>query len=117
MIPNQRPITPTFEQAKTRRQRARAAGLSPDHWYAVEFDSSLPVRGIIETKFLGRSIALFRGADSQVRAIENRCLHRQVKLSLGEVQDCNVVCPYHGWTYDGSGKLVAVQHELFGRSL
>jgi phenylpropionate dioxygenase-like ring-hydroxylating dioxygenase large terminal subunit len=117
MIPNQRPTVQTFEQARTRRQRARAAGLDPDHWYAVEFDSSLPVRGIVETKFWGRSIALFRGADGRVRAIENRCLHRQVKLSLGEVDGCNVVCPYHGWTYDGSGKLVAVRHELFGRNI
>jgi phenylpropionate dioxygenase-like ring-hydroxylating dioxygenase large terminal subunit len=117
MISNHRLLPPSFEQAKTRRQQARAVGLHPDHWYAVEYQSSLPVRGIVETKFWGRSIVLFRGEDGQVRAVENRCLHRQVKLSLGEVHDCHLVCPYHGWTYDGSGKVTGIPHELFGRKL
>ncbi len=108
------PTPPSFEQAKTRRQQARAAGLHPDHWYAVEYDSALKAGCVIETHFWGRSIALFRGDDETVRAIENRCLHRQLKLSLGEVKGCNLVCAYHGWTYDGSGKLAAVPHDLFG---
>ena len=117
MLTDQPATPPSFEQAKTRRQRARATGLHPDHWYAVEYDAALPRRGIVETGFWSRPIVLFRGEDSQVHAVENRCLHRQVKLSLGEVHDGCLVCPYHGWTYDGSGKLVAVGHELFGRNL
>jgi phenylpropionate dioxygenase-like ring-hydroxylating dioxygenase large terminal subunit len=107
----------SFETAKTRRQQARTAGLHPDFWYAVEYDKALPLRGIIETRFWGRSIALFRGEDGKVRAVENSCLHRQVKLSLGEVHDCSLVCPYHGWAYDGTGKVVAVPHELFGHNV
>jgi phenylpropionate dioxygenase-like ring-hydroxylating dioxygenase large terminal subunit len=113
--PTTKPVS--FDTAKTRRQQARTAGLHPDFWYAVEFDKALPIRGIIETRFWGRSIALFRGEDGQVRSVENSCLHRQVKLSLGEVHDCALVCPYHGWAYDGAGKVVAVPHELFGRNL
>ncbi len=108
---------PSFPEAKTRRQQARAAGLHPDHWYAVEYESALDVGAVLETAFWGRSIALFRGEDGQVRAIENRCLHRQVKLSLGEVHECKLVCPYHGWTYDGAGRVVAIPHETFGRTL
>jgi phenylpropionate dioxygenase-like ring-hydroxylating dioxygenase large terminal subunit len=107
----------SFDTAKTRRQQARTAGLHPDFWYAVEYDKVLPFRGVREAKFWGRSIALFRGEDGQVRAVENSCLHRQVKLSLGEVHDCALVCPYHGWAYDGAGKVVAIPHELFGREL
>jgi phenylpropionate dioxygenase-like ring-hydroxylating dioxygenase large terminal subunit len=107
----------SFEAAKTRRQRARTVGLHPDFWYAVEYDKALPLRGVIETRFWGLSIALFRGEDGQVRAVENSCLHRQVKLSLGEVHDCALVCPYHGWSYDGAGKIVSIPHELFGRDL
>lgn len=113
----QSPGPPPFEQAKTRRQQARAAGLHPDRWYAAEYDANLPPRGIVETRFWGRSIVLFRGEDGQVGAIENRCLHRQVKLSLGEVRNCRLICPYHGWTYDGAGKVVEIPHELFGRHL
>jgi phenylpropionate dioxygenase-like ring-hydroxylating dioxygenase large terminal subunit len=50
-----------------------------------------------------------------LRALENRCAHRHVKLSIGQVTGCTVTCAYHGWTYDGDGRLVEVPHELFGR--
>ncbi len=116
------PIEPSgrrnaFDDAKTRRQQARTSGMHPDFWYAVEFDKALRVRGVLETTFWGESIALFRGEDGRVRALKNACLHRQVKLSLGETKDCTLVCPYHGWSYDGDGKVVNIPHELFGRNL
>ncbi len=110
-------VVPSFAAARTRRQQARAAGLHPDYWYAVEYAAAVPVGRIVEARFWGRSIALFRGSDGVVHALENRCAHRQVKLSLGEVNGCNLTCPYHGWTYDGAGTLVSVPHELFGRQM
>ncbi len=105
---------PSFEEARTRRQKARAAGLDPDYWYAVEESSRLGKGEHFETKFLGRSIAVFRGMDGRVRAVENRCAHRHIKLTEGEVVDCRLVCPYHGWSYDGEGR-ASIPHDLFGR--
>jgi hypothetical protein len=105
---------PTFAQAKTRRQKARAAGLDPDYWYAVEESSRLHKGKHFETKFLGRSIAVFRGSDGRVRAIENRCAHRHIKLTEGQVVACQLVCPYHGWSYDGQGH-ATIPHDLFGK--
>lgn len=104
---------PTFEHAKNRRQKARAAGLDPNYWYAVEESSCLKRGQSMETKFLGRSIAVFRGTDGRVRAVENRCAHRHIKLTEGKVVDCQLVCPYHGWSYDGDGK-ATIPHDLFG---
>jgi phenylpropionate dioxygenase-like ring-hydroxylating dioxygenase large terminal subunit len=109
--------SPPFAAARNHRQKARAAGMHPDHWYAVEYDAPI-VRGrVVEVKFWGRSIAVFRGADGGLRAIENRCAHRHVKLSLGQVTGSTLTCCYHGWSYDGDGRLVDVPHELFGRQL
>jgi phenylpropionate dioxygenase-like ring-hydroxylating dioxygenase large terminal subunit len=72
---------------------------------------------VMETRFLDRSIAVFRGADGVLGAIENRCAHRQPKLSMGEVNGCNLVCAYHGWAYYTSGRLASVAHETFGKSI
>ena len=107
---------PSFAEARTQRQKARVAGLHPDYWYPVEYDRALRPGKVIEVKFWNTSIALYRGTDGELYAIENRCAHRQLKLSLGHVDGCNLTCSYHGWTYDGSGKVVAIPHDLFGKA-
>jgi phenylpropionate dioxygenase-like ring-hydroxylating dioxygenase large terminal subunit len=111
------PGPPPFPEARNRRQKARAAGLNPDHWYAVTYDRSLERGQAIDVQFWNRSIALFRDDSGAVHAIANRCAHRQVKLSLGQVEGCHLVCPYHGWTYNGEGCVTEIPHELFGRPM
>ena len=108
---------PSFEEARNKRQKVRAAGLDPNHWYAVEYARAVPPGKVVEVTFWRRSVAVFRGEDGALRAIDNRCAHRQLKLSGGRVEGCNVVCPYHGWAYGGDGKLCKVPHELFGKPL
>jgi hypothetical protein len=108
---------PTFAEARNRRQKARSAGLHPDYWYAVEYAKSLKPGHAIDVQFWNRSIALFRDDAGALHAIENRCAHRQVKLSLGTVEGQCLVCPYHGWTYNGEGRVTAIPHELFGRPM
>lgn len=106
---------PAFEDAKNTRQKVRAAGLDPNYWYPAEWSKELKAGQVKEVVFWKRSIAVFRGEDGQVRAIENRCAHRQLKLTTGHVEGCNLVCPYHGWAYDGAGRVVEIPHSLFGR--
>jgi phenylpropionate dioxygenase-like ring-hydroxylating dioxygenase large terminal subunit len=114
-LDRQRP--PPFSAASNLRQKARAAGLHPDHWYAVEYDKQVKPGRVVEVRFWGRSIAVFRGADGRLGALENRCAHRHVKLSIGQVTGCRLTCAYHGWSYDAEGRLTDVPHELFGRRL
>jgi hypothetical protein len=71
----------------------------------------------VEATFWGEPIVLYRGEDGQVAAIENRCAHRQIKLSLGEVHGSRLVCAYHGWSYDCNGCVSEVPHDLFGRDM
>ena len=105
---------PSFELARNHRQRVRAAGLSPDYWYPVEWEHRVRRGQAVDVTFWNESIAVFRGRDGTLHAIENRCAHRQLKLSLGAVGDCTLTCAYHGWTYDGSGKCIEMAHDLFG---
>jgi nitrite reductase/ring-hydroxylating ferredoxin subunit len=98
------------------RQAACSVGLDPSYWYPVELDSSLRREQVIGIKFQNTSVAVFRDRDGDVHAIEDRCAHRGVKLSHGFVEDCNIRCVYHGWTYSPDGKLCHIEHELFGKS-
>ena len=106
---------PAFEDATRLRQQARAAGLDPNYWYAVAEVRRIKPETVVEVVFWKRSIALYRTADGSFHAAENRCAHRQIKLSLGDVEGCRLVCAYHGWQYDGDGRCVEIPHDRYGR--
>lgn len=106
---------PAFDDAKNRRQKVRAAGLDPNYWYAVEHDAALENGDVKEVVFQGESVALYRDERGRLHALENRCAHRHVPLTVGVVEGTRLVCQYHGWGYDGGGELVEVPHELFGK--
>jgi phenylpropionate dioxygenase-like ring-hydroxylating dioxygenase large terminal subunit len=77
-----------------------------DAWYAVarsvEVGSS-PVK----VRLLATDLVLFRSGDG-VTALPDRCPHREAPLSAGAVDGGCLVCPYHGWTFDGAGRCVRV---------
>jgi phenylpropionate dioxygenase-like ring-hydroxylating dioxygenase large terminal subunit len=52
---------------------------------------------------LGDRIVLWRAADGQVNALEDRCPHRRARLSLGWNLSDRVACWYHGVEVEGSG--------------
>lgn len=53
-------------------------------------------------------IAVFRGEDGSVGAFVDRCPHRSVPLSFGEVVGNSLQCGYHGWRFDKEGNCLAV---------
>jgi ferredoxin-NADP reductase/phenylpropionate dioxygenase-like ring-hydroxylating dioxygenase large terminal subunit len=59
-------------------------------------------------RLMGVDIVLFLDAEGQPRALRDRCCHRTAKLSKGWCQNGAIVCGYHGWTYDGTGKLIRI---------
>ena len=51
-----------------------------------------------------KKIVLFRDGKGQVKALEDRCPHRQVKLSDGKIVTGDIECAYHGWRFNKQGK-------------
>ena len=63
---------------------------------------------------LAHSLLLTRATDGVVRCFRNRCPHRGVELlpADGMARPCRkLVCPYHGWTYNLEGQLLAAARE------
>lgn len=46
-----------------------------------------------------KTIALFN-VEGTFYAIDNICVHRGGPLGEGELDDCTVTCPWHGWDYN-----------------
>lgn len=79
-----------------------------DHWHVACASSQLDNEPRA-TLLFEQPIALFRDRDGKPHALEDRCCHRGVQLSLGSVtDDGRVACRYHGWQYDGTGRCVHV---------
>ncbi|KXV46010.1 Rieske (2Fe-2S) protein [Gluconobacter albidus] len=83
---------------------------NPDYWYPVAWSRELRRGKTIGTRYAGQPIALVRPMDGSVFALEDRCAHRQVPLSLGKVSGEAVQCCYHGWAYGRSGRCIDVPY-------
>jgi vanillate O-demethylase monooxygenase subunit len=82
-------------------------------WYvAAAGDEIGSGSGLVARRLLGRPVVLFRQANGEVAALEDRCAHRAAQLSRGSLVADQVVCPYHGFTYDASGACVRVPSQL-----
>src|SRR5262249_27763461 len=55
-------------------------------------------------------IVTLRCRDNRVRSFSNVCLHRMMRLADGRGNCARIVCPYHAWTYDIDGRLLAAPH-------
>lgn len=71
-------------------------------WYPVMPLAQL-AQGPRSFTLLGEPIVLWRRASGGVACLKDRCRHRTAKLSAGYLEDGNIVCGYHGWTYDAEG--------------
>eukprot|EP01030_Chromulinospumella_sphaerica_P029781 gene29781-30251_t len=82
------------------------------HWIFVAVEPQIPEAGDYITVDFGKSsILIVRDDDMQVKAFHNVCRHRGSRLCASHRgQVGNIVCPYHQWTYDLSGKLLHAKH-------
>ncbi len=63
----------------------------------------------VEYQILDQSIVVVRGEDLDVRAFQNACRHRGVRIVEGRgTCENGFVCPFHGWCYGADGRNTAV---------
>lgn len=79
-------------------------------WLPVAFtreaDAAFAARKPLARRLLGEPIVVFPDEHGAPAALDDRCLHRGVSLSLGTIDRGGVQCPYHGLRFDGRGACV-----------
>lgn len=85
---------------KTHIRRAR---INLNHWYVVASSREVTNQPLGVTLWY-KNIVLFRNQQGEIQALDDRCPHRQVKLSDGQTIGNEIECAYHGWRFSGDGK-------------
>jgi renierapurpurin 18,18'-hydroxylase len=88
----------------------RRVGINPNFWYPVAVSGSVRRKKTFAATFAGERIALYRGESGTAYALEDRCAHRQVPLSMGVVEGDTLRCCYHAWAYRGNGRISQIPY-------
>jgi vanillate O-demethylase monooxygenase subunit len=78
-----------------------------NRWWVAGFSWELTTAPLARC-FLDRPMVLFRTPDGGVAALEDRCCHKELPLSLGTVEARGLRCGYHGLLFDGRGACIEV---------
>jgi Rieske 2Fe-2S family protein len=90
--------------------RAEQERIFEQMWFCAVRAGDLDKPGAFRTVQIGReSIIITRNRKHGIRAFYNICRHRGVKLCMEDTGEAgrSFQCPYHAWTYDFDGKLIA----------
>ena len=75
-------------------------------WYIAAWDTEIGDTPFKRT-VLNEPVVIFRTPDGIV-ALEDRCCHRALPLSMGKVHGSRIQCGYHGLEFDATGACVKV---------
>lgn len=67
---------------------------------AIAALDDIPRQGARVVKTQEGCVAIFRTADDQIFALDDRCPHKGGPLSEGIVHGTQVTCPLHAWVFD-----------------
>jgi nitrite reductase/ring-hydroxylating ferredoxin subunit len=73
-------------------------------WYLVCPTRDLATGNVKSFDLCGQRLAVFRGGDGQVQALDAYCPHMGTDLGIGDVVGNHVRCFFHHWAFDGMGQ-------------
>jgi phenylpropionate dioxygenase-like ring-hydroxylating dioxygenase large terminal subunit len=79
----------------------------PDQWYILMESKEIKDKPVGVTR-MGEKLVFWRDSAGKVSCLRDKCPHRGVALSTGQVVNDHIQCPFHGFEYDTSGRAVFV---------
>jgi len=104
-LPNECYTSPEYQMIEREK-------IFKDKWTVIGVASSVPNQGDAKPyNLLGIPLVILRDRGNKIRVFHNVCSHRGFKLLTKACTLKNVLrCPYHSWSYDFEGKLIATPH-------
>jgi nitrite reductase (NADH) small subunit len=70
------------------------------HWIDIGALADIPPQGARVVRTTLGCVAVFRSAQDEIFALDDRCPHKGGPLSEGIVHGTSVTCPLHNWVFD-----------------
>jgi phenylpropionate dioxygenase-like ring-hydroxylating dioxygenase large terminal subunit len=85
-------------------------------WYPVHYLQDLDRSQPTPFTLLGQDLVIWWDPEAQCwRVFLDQCPHRLARLSEGRIrEDGQLECPYHGWTFAGSGECTRIPQQPAG---
>ncbi len=90
-------------------------------WYPIVKSDDLGMDTPEKAKVLGVNLVAFRDTNGKAHVLSDTCIHRGASLggawSMGSaprIIDGCLVCPYHGWEFNGKGECVNIPSIGYG---
>jgi phenylpropionate dioxygenase-like ring-hydroxylating dioxygenase large terminal subunit len=75
-------------------------------WYWAMRSHKLKIGQIEPITLMGKDLAIYRGDDNQVIAVEAYCPHMGAHLAEGKVEGNSIRCFFHNWQFDQQGDCI-----------
>lgn len=115
------PVTvPAAAYRDPARYAEEVGGLLTHSWVVAAHASAVRADRLVVWDGFGQTVVVCRDGDGHVTAFANVCQHRGARLAEDgdPYAGGQVVCPWHGFTYDRSGRVTAVPRRAsFDRGL
>lgn len=77
-------------------------------WYVAGWSRNLETAVPQGIMILEEPIVIWRDDAGHAHALEDRCVHRLAPLSLGRCEGAGLRCMYHGFLFNGDGRVVEI---------
>ncbi len=77
-------------------------------WYGILDSKQVKSGKPIGVTRMGEKLVLWRSEDGSVSCIADQCCHRGASLALGTCANGHLACPFHGFRYDKSGRVILI---------
>jgi phenylpropionate dioxygenase-like ring-hydroxylating dioxygenase large terminal subunit len=99
------------EEVRASKQKMLSGTYLRNAWYVAAWSDDLAEGKLVGRTILKEPVVLYRMADGNVAALQDRCPHRFAPLHMGKVvHGDRVQCPYHGLEFDRSGACTLNPH-------
>ncbi|ODQ90835.1 Rieske 2Fe-2S domain-containing protein [Mycolicibacterium flavescens] len=87
----------------------------PTGWFIVGFDSDVAPGDVKRLHYFGEELVLFRTRSGRLQVLDAYCQHLGANMAVGgTVEDEHLVCPWHGWHWNGDGANVLIPYSKIG---